>query len=187
MPEASSIRNRALVWLIWLSLALSTLACYWPSRHYDYVNYDDWVYVYDNPIVERGVTWAGIKWALKSTEGGNWHPVVWISHMADCRIFGPTAGGHHLTNVLLHIANTLLLFGALRAMTRTLWRSALVAALFAWHPMHVESVAWISERKDVLSTLFWLLAMWAYVRSVRSPAPDTKPRFKLALLFFALG
>ena len=104
MPEASSIRNRALVWLIWLSLALGTLACYWPSRHYDYVNYDDWVYVYDNPIVERGVTWAGIKWALKSTEGGNWHPLVWISHMADCRIFGPTAGGHHLTNVLLHIA-----------------------------------------------------------------------------------
>ena len=118
------------------------------------------------PLVQAGITWPGFKWAFTSVEGGNWNPLVWLSHMLDTQLFGPEAGGHHVTNVLLHLVNVLLLFAVLRAMTAT-WRSALVAALFAWHPLHVESVAWISERKDVLSTLFWLLTMWAYADYAR--------------------
>ena len=183
-------RERALAWLVSLVLVAGTLAGYWPVRHYDYVNYDDWVYTYDSPMVTRGLTWEGFKWALTSVDGGNWHPLVWLSHMLDYRLFGPAAGGHHLTNVLLHAANALLVFAALRAMTGALWRSAFAAALFAWHPLHVESVAWISERKDVLSTLFWLLTMWAYARYAQEfkvQGSKFKVYYNLAVVFFVCG
>ncbi len=147
---------------ICLALALGTLAVYWPALHFDYVNYDDGDYVMANAHVQSGVNRASVVWAFETVHASNWHPLTWLSHELDCQMYGPKAGGPHLTNVLLHVANTLLLFGVMRAMTGAVWRSALVAGLFAWHPTHVESVAWISERKDVLSTFFWLLTMLAY-------------------------
>ena len=113
------------------------------------------------------MTWDGVKWAFDAWHSSNWHPLTWLSHMLDCQVFGLNAGAHHLVNVALHVANTLLLFLLVFRMTKALWPAAIVAALFAWHPLHVESVAWIAERKDVLSTFFGLLAMLAYVRYVQ--------------------
>ena len=125
------------------------------------MNFDDTVYVYENPHVQGGVTWEGIRWAFTNLEAGFWHPLTWLSIMLDCQLFGLRAGGHHLTSVLLHAANTSLLFLLFRRMTGATWRSSVVAALFGLHPLHVEPVAWAAARKDVLSTLFWLLAMLA--------------------------
>ncbi len=150
----------------------------------DFVNFDDGLYVTDNPLVQQGLTWDGAVWALQTTHASNWHPVVWFSHMLDCSLFGLFPGGHHLTNLLLHVLNTILLFLLLRRLTGAMWRSALVAALFGWHPVHVESVAWVAERKDVLSTLFWILTIWAYAHYVERPQ---RRRYALALLLFALG
>src|ERR1039458_7711965 len=112
------------------------------------------------------LTWRGLVWAF-GFYAGNWHPLAWLSHMLDCQLYGARAGGHHLTSVLLHVATTLLLFSVLHRMTNAPWRSAAVAALFAWHPLHVESVAWVSERKDVLCAFFWMLTLLAYVRYAR--------------------
>jgi protein O-mannosyl-transferase len=131
---------------------------------FDFVNYDDPDYVTANPTVTAGLTGKGVAWAFTSGHAGNWHPLTWISHMLDCSLFGVSAGPHHLTSVLLHGANAALLFVVLRLMTCEKWKSALVAALFALHPLHVESVAWIAERKDVLSGFFWLCTMLAYYR-----------------------
>src|ERR1022692_540749 len=164
-------REGWLVCLLGLMLALGTLACYWPARHFDFVNLDDPTYVYQCRMVQRGLSWPGVAWAFKCVEGGNWNPLVWLSHMADCQLYGLKPGGHHVTNLLLHTANVLLLFLVFKSMTGALWRSAFVAAIFAWHPMHVESVAWVSERKDVLSTLFWLLTMWAYAGFGKAAGP----------------
>ena len=125
---------------------------------FGFVNYDDNDYVYDNPKITDGLTLKGILWA--STFADNWHPLTWLSHMLDCQLYGLWPGGHHLTNVLLHAATTILLFLVLRRMTGRLWPSAFVAALFAIHPLHVESVAWVSERKDVLSGLFFVLTLF---------------------------
>jgi len=113
------------------------------------------------------LTWPGVLWAFRSGYASNWHPLTWISHMVDCQFYGVNPAGHHLINLLFHIANTLLLFLLLQRMTGPVWRSVCVAALFAWHPLHVESVAWVAERKDVLSALFWLLTMNAYIRWTR--------------------
>ena len=151
---------------ICLLLALVTVAAYWEVQHCDFLNYDDAIYVTDNPMVQPGLTWAGLKWAFQTGHAGNWHPLTWCSHMLDCQLYGARPAGHHLTNLLLHVANTLLLFLVLQRMTGALWRSALVAALFAWHPLHVESVAWVAERKDVLSAFFFMLTIWAYGRYV---------------------
>ncbi|MHC4184791.1 MAG: glycosyltransferase family 39 protein [Planctomycetota bacterium] len=169
---------------VYVALALSTLAVYWQVHDYGFVNFDDPDYVRKNPKVQSGITLDGIKWAFTTGHAANWHPLTWLSHMLDCQLFGASPGWHHLTNLLLHIANTLLLFAVLKRMTGTLWRSAFVAALFALHPCHVESVAWISERKDVLSTLFWMLTMAAYVRYVNRPRVSS---YLLVLLTFALG
>ena len=128
------------------------------------MDYDDDDYVTDNPVVQRGLTWTGIQWAFTTGRASNWHPVTWLSHMTDCELFGLNPGAHHLVNVLFHTANAALLFVLLLRLTGALWPSAFVAALFAWHPLHVESVAWISERKDVLSTFFALLSLLAYTR-----------------------
>ena len=153
-------------------------------RH-GFVNYDDDLYVYQNLEVTAGLTRRGILWAFTFAGIGHWHPVTWFSHMLDCRVWGLRAGGHHLTNVLLHAAAAILLFLALKQMTGALWRSALVAALFAIHPQRVESVAWIAERKDVLSGFFFMATILAYVRYVRKP--PSIARYALVVILFALG
>jgi tetratricopeptide (TPR) repeat protein len=147
---------------ICLGLGIVTLALFSPAVRHDFVAYDDQQYVTENPVVQAGLTWEGLKWAF-GKQAGNWHPLTWVSHMLDCQLFGLRPWGHHLTNVLLHAASTALLFLLLHQMTGALWRSAAVAALFGWHPLHVESVAWVAERKDVLSGFFFVLAIWGYV------------------------
>jgi tetratricopeptide (TPR) repeat protein len=169
---------------ICLVLALITIAVFWQVCTYDFVNYDDPLYVYENPNIQSGITPKAIKWAFTTGYASNWHPLTWLSHMLDWQLFGPKAGGHHLTNLIFHVANTLLLFIVLKQMTYKLWQSAFVAALFALHPLHVESVAWVAERKDVLSTFFWMLTMWAYVRFVSRPKIAS---YLLVVVFFALG
>ncbi len=169
---------------IYLALALTTLAVFRQVRSYDFTNYDDPSYVSKNPQVQAGLTRDTITWAFTTGHKSIWHPLTWLSHMLDCQLFGLRAGAHHLTNLLLHIANTLLLFAVLKRMTGALWRSAFVAAVFALHPLHVESVAWVAERKDVLSTLFGMLTMAAYLRYVKHPG---KVKYLLTLLVFALG
>jgi tetratricopeptide (TPR) repeat protein len=161
--------NRRVPALVCLSLGLLTLLLFAPCLQHAFLDYDDQQYVTENPHVLAGLSWPGVVWAFKSFYASNWHPLTWLSHMLDCQLYGLHPAGHHLTNVLLHVANTVLLFLLLRGMTGALWRSATVAALFAWHPLHVESVAWIAERKDVLSALFFLLTLLAYTGYARKP------------------
>ena len=142
---------------------------YAPVKDYPFINYDDTLYVTEVPQVQQGLGWDSVVWSMTAMEAANWHPLTWLSHMLDVQLFGLNPAGHHLTNLLLHLANVLLLFGVLQQMTGAVWRSALVAALFALHPLNVESVAWVAERKNVLSTLFWLLTMAAYMGYVRRP------------------
>jgi tetratricopeptide (TPR) repeat protein len=170
-------------------LVLVTLALFLPAMTFDRIQFDDGIYVFDNPHVSAGVTLAGVKWAFTKIYIGNWHPLTWISHMLDCAIFGSFPGGHHLTNVLLHTANTLLLFLLLQRVTKLTGPSFIVAGLFGWHPAHVESVAWIAERKDVLSTLFFLLTLIAYARYAAEPQKIGRRKFyyALSLVLFALG
>ena len=173
-----------------LLLGLITLAVYWPVTGHDFVQFDDPDYVTENRHVQAGLTGEGIRWAFTAEVCGNWHPVTCLSHMLDCQLFGLNATRHHTTNLLLHVANTILLLLVLEQMTRALWRSAFVAALFALHPLHVESVAWVAERKDVLSGLFFLLTLGAYVRYVNESkvqSPKTKVFYALSLVWFALG
>jgi protein O-mannosyl-transferase len=171
-------------------LAVVTLAVFWPARGFDFVNFDDADYVTDNPHVQAGLTLEGVKWAFTSGHASNWHPLTWLSHMLDVNLSGMGAAGPHFMNILLHSANTSLLFLLLGRMTGAQWRSAFVAALFALHPLHVESAAWISERKDVLSTFYGLLALIFYSRYAeqsRVQSPKTKVSYGLTFLFFALG
>lgn len=151
-------------------LAVVTAGVYARILTADFVDYDDFLYVVRNDTVQQGLTWGNLRWAMVTPVAGNWHPLTMISHMLDCQLFGLNAAGHHATNLLLHVANTVLLFWVLTRMTGQLWPAALVAALFAWHPLHVESVAWVAERKDVLSTLFWFLTLAAYWHYARRPA-----------------
>ena len=151
---------------ICLLLALATLAVYFPVSHYGFVDYDDSGYFFENPHVLTGLTGPNIEWAFTSGEDANWHPLTWLSLMLDATLFRPGPAAPHLTNVLLHMANSILLFLVFLRMTGAIWRSAAVAMLFAIHPLHVESVAWISERKDVLSGFFGLLALLCYARYV---------------------
>jgi Flp pilus assembly protein TadD len=155
------------------------------TLHHAFVNYDDNTYVYQNLSVLQGLTRRGILWALTFGEIGHWHPVTWFSHMLDCQVWGLRAGGHHLTNLLLHATATVFLFVALRQMMGALWRSAFVAALFAIHPQRVESVAWIAERKDVLSGVFFMLTILAYVCYARKPS--SRGSYALVVVLFALG
>jgi protein O-mannosyl-transferase len=163
------VQNLQVQRLICLLLSLITLALYLPALHNGFVEYDDQRYVTDNPHVQAGLTWSGFVWSF-GFHAGNWHPLAWLSHMMDCQIYGARPWGHHLTNVLLHVGSTLLLFLVLNRMTNAMWRSAAVAALFAWHPLHVESVAWVAERKDVLCAFFWMLTLWFYVRFATRPS-----------------
>jgi Flp pilus assembly protein TadD len=181
MPESV---KKSFVIFSYFVLILSTLLVFWQVRNFDFVNYDDNDYVYENPHVLNGLTWDGIVWAFTTPNVGNWLPLTWLSFMLDCQLSRVNPGWMHLVNLLLHIANTLLLFAVLRKMTGALWQSAFVAAAFAIHPMHVESVAWITERKDVLSTLFLLLTLAVYVSYVRRRG---MARYVLIVFLFALG
>src|SRR5689334_527619 len=148
-------------------LGAVTLALFWPVGNYDFILFDDGQYVFENPHVATGLTLPNLVWAATHFHSGNWHPLTWLSHMLDVQFFGMNPGLHHLSNVILHATDAILLFWLLKAMTGAFWRSALVAALFALHPAHVESVAWIAERKDVLSSLFFMLTLLAYVKYVQ--------------------
>jgi tetratricopeptide (TPR) repeat protein len=176
--------TRRPIWVICTLLAAAVLTTYWPALHCGFINFDDPAYVTANPAVQSGVNWHGLRWALTTGHSANWHPLTWVSHMIDVQLYGLNPRGHHLTSILFHAANSVLLFLVLNDMTRATGRSAFVAAIFALHPLRVESVAWISERKDVLSAFFALLAIWTYFRFQMS---KSKVLYALALLFFALG
>ena len=164
------IRSYRPALVISLFLTLATLAVFWQLPGHDFITIDDNVYVTNNPYVDAGLTAKSIRWAFTTLHAEFWHPLTWLSLMADSQIFGGSPGGYHLTNLLLHIINTLLLFFFLSNATGKLWQSGFVASLFALHPLHVESVAWIAQSKDVLSTLFWLLTLWCYIRFVEQPS-----------------
>jgi tetratricopeptide (TPR) repeat protein len=186
----AKLTKNQLAAFICLALAVVTTALYLPIIHHDFVNFDDDDYITNNSHVQAGLTWAGVIWAFRTGAAANWHPLTWLSHMLDCQLYGLNPGGHHSTNLIFHVINTLLLFLWLSQITGTLWRSAIVAALFAWHPLHVESVAWASERKDVLSTFFWMLTLIAYTRYAREStvqSPQSKVFYGLSLLAFACG
>jgi len=168
------------VLLVMLCLIIGIIVVYTKVQNFDFVGFDDELYVTQNQYVQKGLSLEGIKWAFTTFHSANWHPLTWLSHMLDCELYGLNPAGHHWTNVEFHIANTLLLFFILFKMTGAIFRSALVAALFAIHPLHVESVAWISERKDVLSTFFGLLSIGAYYGYVK------KSSFKYYLLVIVL-
>ena len=174
--------------LIGLLLALGTVALYGPITQHPFIHFDDDQYIAANPHVTSGLSGTNFVWAFTTSEQANWHPLTWLSHQLDCTLFGVSPGHHHLVNLLYHVANTLLLFAFLRSATGAVWRSAFVAALFAWHPLHVESVAWASERKDVLSTFFWLLTLLAYLGYTRRVAGgDSPPHGRRGAAFYYLA
>ena len=170
--------------LICAVLALITLIAFWGLWRNQFVHYDDPRYILENPNVVTGINAGNLTWAFNVGYGGNWHPLTWMSHMLDCTLFGLNPAGHHAINLALHITNTILLFLILLRMTRARWQSAFVAALFAVHPLHVESVAWAAERKDVLCTLFWMICTMAYVWYLEQP---NRRRYLLVAGVFALG
>jgi len=165
-------------------LAGMTLAVFAPVLSFQFINVDDGVYVTSNDHVQQGLTWRNAGWALSALDAANWHPVTWLSHMLDVTLFGLRAGGHHATSLVIHTLNVIVLFLWLRSMTGAFWKSAFVAAIFAIHPLDLESVAWIAERKNVLSTFFLLLTLWAYVRYTRKPGVL---RYLAVALCFVLG
>jgi len=170
--------------VIYLLLTAAVIITFRQVYHCDFINYDDPTYVFENTNIQSGITTQAIRWAFTTGHAANWHPMTWLSHMLDVQLFGLQPRWHHLTNLLFHIANTLLLFFVFNRMTKAPWKSAFVAALFALHPLHVESVAWVAERKDVLSTFFWMLTMCAYVHYVEHPRLG---RYLAVLTFLALG
>jgi len=182
--NATDMPNKRHFYIICLFLVVATLAVYWQVLDNDFVHYDDDAYVTENLRVQKGVTFDNLTWAATSSLASNWHPLTWISHMIDCQFYGLNPKGHHLTSLLFHVANTLLLLLIFVRMTGALWQSSLVAALFALHPLHVESVAWVAERKDVLSTFFMMLTLWVYTIYVKKGGVR---RYLLVVLFFVLG
>lgn len=186
--EASNLNARPKInskYYVFAALAVVCLVIYFQTIGFDFINLDDDIYVYENPFVAKGFDLANFKWALTAFHAANWHPLTWISHQLDVSFFGLQAGGHHAVNLFFHILNSILLYAVINKLTNAFWKSAIVAAIFAVHPAHVESVAWIAERKDVLSTFFWLLTTWSYLRFTS----DTKNKniFWLSVAFFALG
>jgi Flp pilus assembly protein TadD len=170
--------------LICVLISAAIIVAYWPVQHYDLISLDDIDYITGNPYVKAGLTWQSFSWALKDVHTGYWHPLTWVSHMLDYQIFGSRVGGHHWTNVIFHIANSILLYMILKRVSGSAWKSAFVAALFAVHPLNVESVAWVSERKNVLCTFFWFAGMWSYAYYLERP---TLYRYFLILMAFSLG
>ncbi|MFN7138104.1 MAG: tetratricopeptide repeat protein [Limisphaerales bacterium] len=191
--QPCSTRRRTI--LFGIVLVIGIFATFSPLLKSDFISFDDSPYVVDNPQVNQGLSWARVKWAFTESHSSNWHPITWLSHMLDCQLFGLNPGWHHFTNVVIHTLTSLLLFGLLRRLTASFWRSALVAWLFALHPLHVESVAWIAERKDVLSGFFGVLTLWLYAVYVQrkgvAPAGAGKlpptVTYVLCLITFALG
>ncbi|REJ97334.1 MAG: tetratricopeptide repeat protein [Planctomycetota bacterium] len=186
--ETGASSSRRVPLLIALGLVGLVLACYLQTAWFDFLNFDDNVYLADNPNVREGLSWENVRWAFfdfgNTLHGGNWHPLTWLALMIDVEIYGDHAAGFHINNVIFHTANVLLLFAFLRNVTKTLWPSAMVAALFAVHPLNVESVAWVAERKGLMSTTWFLLALFAYAAYVRRGGVA---RYLLVALLFALG
>jgi tetratricopeptide (TPR) repeat protein len=170
--------------IIYIVLLLATLAVFWQVNRYDFINFDDQVYVTENSHIQSGITLDGFRWALHTTCGGLWHPLTWLSLMSDYQLYGLNASRYHLTNLILHILSVLLLFWLFNRMTGDIWRSAFVAALFALHPLRVESAVWIAERKDVLSVFFWMLTLCLYVYYTEKPVIK---RYLPVVFFFACG
>jgi len=189
MTVTRQLGNRS-VYVIYIVLALTTLAVFSRTLGHGFVNLDDNLYVYENSHVKVGLTLSNLAWAFKTTDQCFWHPLVWLSYFLDRQVWGLQPLGFHVTNLVLHVANVLLLFHILRAMTGSVRKSAFVAGLFGVHPLHLESVAWVSERKDVLSTLFWFLTLWAYTRFATADANPSKFRIRqyaIVVVFFVLG
>ena len=178
------LNNKSKFLFICAFLIFSTMGVYWQVTEFEFLDWDDTIYLTENPNVQAGITWDGIKWAFGSFHATNWHPLTWLSHMLDVQVFGMDAGWHHLSNVLFHAINALLLYLILSRITGLMWRSFFVAALFALHPLHVESVAWVAERKDVLSTFFFMLAIYCYTFYIQHPQLK---RYLLVVICFALG
>jgi len=183
-PKAFELSRVTTFGLIAAGLAITTFGIYAQVIGHQFITIDDLGYIEENPMVNRGITLGGIAWAFTTFHSGNWHPLTWIAHMIDSQLFGMFAGGHLVVNALIHVANTLLVFWFLLGATRARWPSALVAALFALHPLHVESVAWAAERKDTLSTFFGLLSLIAYVRYAEAPSVR---RYAWVAITLALG
>jgi len=169
---------------IYLALTILIAVAYWQTPFHEFVKYDDTLYVTDSPITQAGITWDGLRWAMTDTSSGNWHPITRMAHMLDCELFGLNPAGHHVMSVLWHIAATLLLLSVLASMTGAFWPSAFAAALFGLHPLHVESVAWISERKDVMSAVCWFAAMGLYTNYTRKPSII---RYAAVAIMLAIG
>jgi len=184
-------RSRFPVWLMAVSLVVVIIAVYWPAMSYDFINYDDPEIITANPHVQGGLNWEGVKWAFCNTEQhAYWVPLMWLSHMLAFQFFGLNPWGHHLINVLLHAVNTALVFLVFRRMTGATWRSFILAMLFGLHPLRLESVVWITERKDVLSTFFWMLMLWAYLKYVEATQVRNSQSslwFGAALSMFVFG
>ena len=171
-------------------LLIAVTLTFIPAIHNGFVDFDDPLYILENPHVQAGLDWQGVRWAFTTGYGANWHPVTWLSHLMDCQLFKLRPWGHHLTSVILHLVNTLFLLVFLQKATGAVGRSLVVAALFGVHPLHVESVAWIAERKDVLSTTFWMLGMLSYgkwVTQVKSTGHGSILYYALTIIIFALG
>jgi len=167
-----------------VSLAVLTLLAYAPVARNSFINLDDPAYITHNPQVQSGLSMDGVRWAFTTGHSANWHPLTWISHMLDCQLWGLSPVGHHLTSLALHIASAVLLFRFFERTTGVVWASAFVAVVHAVHPLHVESVAWAAERKDVLSGLLWILTMIAWVHWVERPSAK---RYALVMVLYALG
>jgi len=182
--EAARSRDSQQTRIICVMLVVIVLASYWRAGSLNFTRFDDDIYITHNKWVRNGMTVRGVIWAFTTGHASNWHPLTWLSHQADWELFGENPRGHHLENVLLHAVNTLLLFLLLNRITGFVWRSAFAAALFAVHPLHVESVAWVVERKDVLSTLFWMLTTLAYVEYARKPS---RWHYFLVIMLYILG
>ena len=183
MNKPSNIQQNLLL-IISLLLIAAILIAYWQVKDFDFICFDDKPYVTENRHVQSGLTVKSFIWAFTTFDASNWHPLTWLSHMLDCELYGLNPMGHHWTSLQIHIANTLLLFFILQYMTGALWRSAFVAALFALHPLHVESIAWVAERKDVLSTFFGMMALLAYCRYAKQPS---LAGYLLIILFLSMG
>jgi protein O-mannosyl-transferase len=180
----TSVSLQKQILFVYIALAVVTLAVFWQANQYPFVHFDDDVYVTGNSFIQSGITSASFRWAFSTTYADFWHPLTWLSLMFDYQLHGLSAGGYHFTNLILHVLSALLLFWLFRRMTGSIWRSAFVAAFFALHPLHVESVAWVAERKDVLSAFFWMLTLCLYVYYTEKPAVS---RYLLILFSFACG
>ena len=184
ISKTLNLSKKKIGFVLYIILAAITIAVYWQVQEFDFINYDDPAYITENSHIQSGLTQEGFFWAFGTKYFGLWNPLVWLSFMADYQFYGLHAGGYHVTNLILHILSTLLLFWLFHRMTGEIWKSAFVAAFFALHPLHVESVAWVSERKDVLSAFFWMLTLYLYVYYVEKPGIK---RYLLVLCGFVLA